>query len=58
MNEKQVIILVILAVLFTLFLIFANMLDNKSINGIKAKTVGDCQYGSARWATKPEIKKT
>ncbi len=56
MNEKQVIILVILAVLFVLFLIFENMLDNKNINGIKAKTVGDGQYGTARWANRVEIR--
>ena len=29
-----------------------------SLDGIKAKTVGDGQYGTARWATEKEIKKT
>ena len=29
-----------------------------SLNGIKSKTVGDGQHGTARWATKAEIKKT
>ena len=29
-----------------------------TLDGIKAKTVGDGQYGSARWATKCEIAKT
>lgn len=29
-----------------------------TLDGIKAKTVGDGQYGSARWATKSEIAKT
>ena len=28
-----------------------------SLNGIKSKTVGDGQHGTARWATKSEIKK-
>ena len=28
-----------------------------SLNGIKSKTVGDGQHGTARWATKAEIKK-
>lgn len=56
MNEKQIFILVILAVMFVAFIVIANMLDSKSINGIKAKTVGDGQYGTARWATKAEIK--
>ncbi len=58
MNEKQTIVLVILGVLFIAFIVIANMLDNKSINGIKAKTVGDGQYGTARWATKSEIRRT
>ena len=29
-----------------------------SLNGIKSKTVGDGQHGTARWATKAEIKKS
>ena len=29
-----------------------------SLNGIKSKTVGDGQHGTARWATKAEIKRT
>jgi len=29
-----------------------------TLNGIKSKTVGDGQHGTARWATKREIKKT
>ena len=31
---------------------------NDSLNGIKSKTVGDGQYGTARWATSREIRKT
>jgi type IV secretion system protein VirD4 len=31
---------------------------NQSLNSIKSKTVGDGQYGTARWATKQEIKQT
>ena len=58
MNGKQTIVLVILGVLFIAFIVIANLLDNKNINGIKAKTVGDGQYGTARWATKPEIRQT
>ena len=48
----------ILAVFFIVFLVIVNLLDNRNINGIKAKTVGDGQYGTARWATKSEIKNT
>lgn len=29
-----------------------------TLNGIKSKTVGDGQHGTARWATRTEIKKT
>ena len=29
-----------------------------SLNGIKARTVGDGQHGTARWATSKELKKT
>ena len=32
--------------------------DNRTLNGIKSKTVGDGQYGTARWATGKEIKTT
>lgn len=58
MSEKQMILIGILVVIFIAFIVVVNILDNKSINGIKAKTVGDGQHGTARWATKSEIKKT
>ena len=29
-----------------------------TLNGIKSKTVGDGQHGSARWATRQEIRST
>ena len=58
MNEKQIVILILLSAVFIGFIILANVLDNKSINGIKSKKVGDGQYGTARWATKPEIRHT
>jgi len=29
-----------------------------TLNGIKSRTVGDGQHGTARWSTKQEIKKT
>ncbi len=58
MNEKQIVILILLSAAFIGFVILANVLDNKSINGIKSKKVGDGQYGTARWATKPEIRQT
>ena len=32
--------------------------NSNSLNGIKSRTVGDGQYGTARWATKQEIRRT
>lgn len=58
MSEKQMILIGILVVIFIAFIVIVNLLDNRNINGIKAKTVGDGQHGTARWATKPEIRRT
>ena len=58
LSEKQIVILILLSAVFIGFIILANVLDNKSINGIKSKKVGDGQYGTARWATKSEIRQT
>lgn len=58
MNEKQLILIGLLVVAFIAFLVIVNLLDNKSLNGIKAKKVGNGQHGTARWATKAEIKRT
>ena len=56
MDERQMVTIGIMIAFFALFLILVNVLDNKSINGIKAKQVGDGQHGTARWATKQEIR--
>lgn len=58
MNEKQMILICILAALFIAFLVIVNLLDSKSLNGIKSRRIGDGQHGTARWATKAEIKQT
>lgn len=58
MNEKQMIFIGALVVAFIAFLVVVNLLDNKSLNGIKAKKVGNGQHGTARWATKAEVKRT
>ena len=58
MNEKQMILIGVLVVIFIAFLVVVNLLDNKSLNGIKAKKVGNGQHGTVRWATKAEIKRT
>lgn len=52
------ILISVLTVIFIVFIVLVNLLDNKSLNGIKSKRIGNGQYGTARWATKPEIKKT
>ena len=57
MNEKQMILISVLTVIFIVFIVLVNLLDNKSLNGIKSKRIGNGQYGAARWASKPEIKK-
>ena len=57
MNEKQIVILMLLSASFAAFIVIANLLDNKSINGSKANTVGDGQHGTARWATGAEYGK-
>lgn len=56
LDERQMVTIGIVIVFFALFLVLVNVLDNKSINGIKAKQVGDGQHGTARWATKQEIR--
>ena len=50
--------LIILGVVGVLFVLLLSLLTNNySLNNIKSKTVGDGQYGTARWATDQEIRK-
>ena len=50
--------LIILGVVGALFILLLSLLTNNySLNNIKSKTVGDGQYGTARWATDQEIRK-
>lgn len=58
MNDKQRLVIAVLVILFIAFMVIVELLDNKSLNGIKAKKVGNGQHGTARWATKTEIKRT
>lgn len=41
-----------------IIVLFAVLSNNNSLNGIKSKTVGDGQHGTARWATTQELRKT
>ena len=51
--------LIAVGVVIVLFIVLLSVLtSNYSLNGIKSKTVGDGQHGTARWATTQEIKKT
>ena len=45
----------VMGIVFLLISAFSYMY---SIKGIKNKTVGDGQHGTARWATEHEIRKT
>ena len=51
--------LIAVGVVIVLFIVLLSALTNNcSLNGIKSKTVGDGQHGTARWATTQEVKKT
>ncbi len=50
--------LIAVGMVIVLFIVLLSVLTNNySLNGIKSKTVGDGQYGTARWATDQEIRK-
>ena len=58
MNEKQIVVLLLLCAAFIGFIVLVNVLEGKSIDSIKARTVGDGQHGTARWATNTEVRRT
>lgn len=58
MTQTQLIGIIIMSVIFVLLLILAYCSNNYSLNGIKRKTVGQGQHGTARFATKTEVKHT
>ena len=47
-----------MSVIFVLLAVLVYCSNNYSLNGIKKKTVGQGQYGTARFSTKAEVKKT
>ena len=56
---ESVVPLIAVGVVIVLFIVLLSVLTNNySLNGIKSKTVGDGQHGTARWATTQEIKKS
>ena len=58
MAQTQLIGIIAMSVIFTLLAVLVYCSNNYSLNGIKKKTVGQGQYGTARFSTKAEIKKT
>lgn len=58
MNEKQILIISLMAIGFVALFIMVSIFDNRSINGIKSKRIGDGQHGTARWATRSETART
>lgn len=59
MQASQIITLIAAALTMFSVIGFLSLLAHYyTLNGIKSKTVGDGQHGTARWATKNEIKKT
>ena len=58
MAQTQLIGIIAMSVIFIFLMVLAYCSNNYSLNGIKRKTVGQGQHGTARWATKSEIKRT
>jgi len=59
MQTSQIITLIAVALtMFGVIGLLSLLAHYYTLNGIKSKTVGDGQHGTARWATKTEIKKT
>lgn len=51
-------LIIVTGSMFALFIIITTVGNYYSLNQIKNKTVGQGQHGTARWATKKEIKRT
>lgn len=57
MSNAQLIGIIVMSVIFILLMVLVYCSNNYSLNGIKSKKIGDGQHGTARFATKSEIKK-
>ena len=51
-------LIIVTGSMFALFIIITTIGNHYSLNRIKNKTVGQGQHGTARWATKREVKQT
>lgn len=59
METNQMVLLICAgAGMFILMGVIPLLANHYSLNGIKSKTVGDGQYGTARFASEVEIKRT
>ena len=58
MPSGVITLIIVAGSMFALFIIISTVGNYYSLNRIKNKTVGQGQHGTARWATKKEIKKT
>lgn len=57
-TQTQLIGIIAMSVIFTLLAVLVYCSNNYSLNGIKKKTVGQGQHGTARFSMKSEVKKT
>ena len=58
MPSGVITLIIVTGSMFALFIIISMVGNHYSLNRIKNKTVGQGQHGTARWATKKEIKRT
>ena len=58
MSSGIITLIIVTGSMFALFIIISTVGNYYSLNRIKNKTVGQGQYGTARWATKKEIRNT
>lgn len=58
MIENQWMLIVGIAVVLIFMIGLAGISSRFSLNGIKMRTVGDGQHGTARWSSAKEIRKT
>ena len=58
MNSSQIMAIIIIVVIVAVLGILSCFNNSQSLNKTKARTVGDGQFGNARWATKKELSKS
>ena len=58
MSQQQITLIFVCAGAFGLLALIIYLSSNYNLNRIKSRTVGDGQHGTARWATRREIRRT